>query len=70
MGRAQFDIEPGTTPKLPKGMKLVTTIPMPARGIDRAVVEGDGLPPWTPGNEPWHYKSLDDLLQQWGSRPS
>lgn len=67
MGRASFVIEPGSTPK---GMQLVTTVDMPAKGQTWAIVEGEGLPPWYPGNDPWHYKSLDDLLRQWGPRSS
>lgn len=68
MGRASFPIEAGTTPTLPRGVTLVSTVEMPLKGETWAIVEGQGLPPWSPGSDPWHYRSLDDLMRQWGPR--
>ena len=59
-GRATFPKEKGQA--IPEPLKIVAEVQMPLKGQTWVIVEGERLPAWQPGMDPWHFNSLAELL--------
>jgi hypothetical protein len=59
------------TLELPKGCRILAVARRVGRGDRAVLIEGPGLPPHHPGQEPWTYRSPAHFADGWiGGTPS